>query len=60
MPIPRVLPKDEDPSLVKRNKRMLGQLLGTLEVSLQLVYIYFNFFSPLKGENFFKVLYAIV
>ncbi|KAL8155947.1 uncharacterized protein LOC141666487 [Apium graveolens] len=30
-PVPRVLPKDEDPSLVKRNKRMLGQLLGTLE-----------------------------
>ncbi|KAJ0077902.1 hypothetical protein Patl1_36906 [Pistacia atlantica] len=28
---PRVLPKDEDPSLVNRNKRMLGQLLGTLE-----------------------------
>ncbi|GFP93863.1 hypothetical protein PHJA_001530600 [Phtheirospermum japonicum] len=30
-PAPRVLPKDEDPSLVSRNKRMLGQLLGTLE-----------------------------
>ncbi|KAF2319693.1 hypothetical protein GH714_018041 [Hevea brasiliensis] len=30
-PVPRVLPKDEDPSLVSRNKRMLGQLLGTLE-----------------------------
>ncbi|KAL1534293.1 pinin-like [Salvia divinorum] len=29
--MPRVLPKDEDPSLVSRNKRMLGQLLGTLE-----------------------------
>ncbi|KAM7470407.1 hypothetical protein LguiA_008590 [Lonicera macranthoides] len=29
--VPRVLPKDEDPNLVKRNKRMLGQLLGTLE-----------------------------
>nr|XP_010910964.2 pinin [Elaeis guineensis] len=29
--MPRNLPKDEDPSLVKRNKRMLGQLLGTLE-----------------------------
>ncbi|TXG53893.1 hypothetical protein EZV62_019149 [Acer yangbiense] len=28
---PRVLPKNEDPSLVNRNKRMLGQLLGTLE-----------------------------
>ncbi|KDP43620.1 hypothetical protein JCGZ_16907 [Jatropha curcas] len=30
-PLPRVLPKNEDPSLVSRNKRMLGQLLGTLE-----------------------------
>ncbi|ONK65468.1 uncharacterized protein A4U43_C07F37420 [Asparagus officinalis] len=30
-PVPRVLPKDEDPRLVKRNRRMLGQLLGTLE-----------------------------
>ncbi|KAL6545770.1 hypothetical protein OROGR_009644 [Orobanche gracilis] len=30
--VPRVMPKDEDPSLVSRNKRMLGQLLGTLEV----------------------------
>ncbi|KAG5025844.1 hypothetical protein GLYMA_08G184100v4 [Glycine max] len=29
--VPRVLPKNEDPSLVNRNKRMLGQLLGTLE-----------------------------
>ncbi|KAJ6809149.1 pinin-like isoform X1 [Iris pallida] len=29
--VPRVLPKNEDPSLVKRNRRMLGQLLGTLE-----------------------------
>ncbi|KAK2664315.1 hypothetical protein Ddye_002889 [Dipteronia dyeriana] len=29
--LPRVLPKNEDPSLVNRNKRMLGQLLGTLE-----------------------------
>ncbi|XP_073286946.1 uncharacterized protein [Primulina huaijiensis] len=29
--VPRVLPKDEDPSLISRNKRMLGQLLGTLE-----------------------------
>eukprot|EP00257_Ricinus_communis_P027275 XP_025014689.1 pinin [Ricinus communis] len=29
--VPRVLPKNEDPSLVSRNKRMLGQLLGTLE-----------------------------
>lgn len=29
--VPRVLPKDEDPRLVNRNKRMLGQLLGTLE-----------------------------
>ncbi|OAY62802.1 Pinin [Ananas comosus] len=30
-PLPRVFPKDEDPKLVKRNRRMLGQLLGTLE-----------------------------
>lgn len=30
-PVPRVLPKNEDPKLVGRNKRMLGQLLGTLE-----------------------------
>lgn len=30
--VPRVLPKNDDPSLVSRNKRMLGQLLGTLEV----------------------------
>ncbi|MED6118817.1 hypothetical protein PIB30_006313 [Stylosanthes scabra] len=30
-PVPRVLPKNEDPRLVNRNKRMLGQLLGTLE-----------------------------
>lgn len=29
--VPRVLPKDEDPRLVNRNRRMLGQLLGTLE-----------------------------
>ncbi|XP_057976700.1 uncharacterized protein LOC131163897 [Malania oleifera] len=29
--VPRVLPKDVDPSVVNRNKRMLGQLLGTLE-----------------------------
>ncbi|XP_068637989.1 uncharacterized protein [Aristolochia californica] len=29
--VSRVLPKNEDPSLVKRNRRMLGQLLGTLE-----------------------------
>ncbi|KAE9610682.1 putative pinin/SDK/MemA protein [Lupinus albus] len=29
--IPRVLPKNEDSRLVNRNKRMLGQLLGTLE-----------------------------
>ncbi|XP_072085465.1 uncharacterized protein [Arachis hypogaea] len=32
--VPRLLPKNEDPSLVNRNKRMLGQLLGTLEVLL--------------------------
>ncbi|KAL2897306.1 Pinin [Bienertia sinuspersici] len=29
--VPRVLPKDDDPRLVNRNRRMLGQLLGTLE-----------------------------
>ncbi|XP_020220154.1 pinin [Cajanus cajan] len=29
--VPRVMPKNDDPSLVNRNKRMLGQLLGTLE-----------------------------
>ncbi|PWS21005.1 hypothetical protein DKP78_25865, partial [Enterococcus faecium] len=30
--LPREFPKDEDQSLVKRNKRMLGKLLvGTLE-----------------------------
>ncbi|KAJ4840667.1 hypothetical protein Tsubulata_022576 [Turnera subulata] len=29
--VPRVMPKNQDPSLVSRNKRMLGQLLGTLE-----------------------------
>ncbi|XP_017642890.1 uncharacterized protein LOC108483810 [Gossypium arboreum] len=29
--VPRILPKDDDPSLINRNKRMLGQLLGTLE-----------------------------
>ena len=33
--VPRVLPKNEDPSLVNRNKRMLGQLLGTLEVCVK-------------------------
>lgn len=31
-PAPRELPRNEDPNLVRRNKRMLGQLLvGTLE-----------------------------
>ncbi|KFK43778.1 hypothetical protein AALP_AA1G171200 [Arabis alpina] len=30
-PAARVLPKNEDPSLVNRNRRMLGNLLGTLE-----------------------------
>ncbi|KAF8404195.1 hypothetical protein HHK36_009078 [Tetracentron sinense] len=33
--VPRVLPKDQDPRLVNRNKRMLGQLLGTLEGHIQ-------------------------
>jgi len=32
-PAPRELPKNDDPNMVRRNKRMLGQLLvGTLEV----------------------------
>ncbi|CAL5406962.1 unnamed protein product [Camellia sinensis] len=46
--VPRVLPKDEDPSLVNRNKRMLGQLLGTLE--REIYYITFSIlkYSPLK------------
>lgn len=39
--VPRILPKDEDPSLVNRNKRMLGQLLGTLEVCVN---IFFSLF----------------
>ncbi|KAJ7543972.1 hypothetical protein O6H91_09G060500 [Diphasiastrum complanatum] len=30
-PVPRILPKVDDPSLVKRNRRMFGALLGTLE-----------------------------
>ncbi|XP_074285076.1 uncharacterized protein LOC141610732 [Silene latifolia] len=29
--VPRVFPKNDDPTLVNRNKRMLGRLLGTLE-----------------------------
>ncbi|XP_050376343.1 uncharacterized protein LOC126793766 [Argentina anserina] len=29
--VPRVLPKQEDPTVVNRNKRMLGHVLGTLE-----------------------------
>ncbi|KAL6180536.1 hypothetical protein ACLB2K_047198 [Fragaria x ananassa] len=29
--VPRVMPKQEDPSVVNRNKRMLGHVLGTLE-----------------------------
>ncbi|GMQ08880.1 hypothetical protein CsSME_00052430 [Camellia sinensis var. sinensis] len=46
--VPRVLPKDEDPSLVNRNKRMLGQLLGTLE--REIYYITFSIlkYPPLK------------
>eukprot|EP01018_Ginkgo_biloba_P003470 Gb_25268 [translate_table: standard] len=40
--VPRVLPKDEDPSLVKRNRRMLGQLLGTLEGSSTIVILLVN------------------
>ncbi|KAG6782002.1 hypothetical protein POTOM_011388 [Populus tomentosa] len=30
-PVPRALPRNQDPRLVSRNKRMPGQLLGTLE-----------------------------
>jgi hypothetical protein len=40
--VPRVLPKNEDPSLVNRNKRMLGQLLGTLEVCMLVDYLVLN------------------
>ncbi|KAI3707417.1 hypothetical protein L6452_25917 [Arctium lappa] len=29
--VPRALPKDQNPSLIDRNTRMLGQLLGTLD-----------------------------
>ncbi|KAH9606639.1 hypothetical protein KSS87_013075 [Heliosperma pusillum] len=29
--VPRVFPKNDDPTLVNRNKRMLGRILGTLE-----------------------------
>jgi hypothetical protein len=33
-PLPRQFPKDDDQSLVRRNRRMLGKLLvGTLEVT---------------------------
>ncbi|XP_025654295.1 uncharacterized protein [Arachis hypogaea] len=31
--VPRLLPKKEDLSLINRNKRMMGHLLGTLEVA---------------------------
>jgi hypothetical protein len=41
-PLPREFPKDEDPSLVKRNKRMLGQLLGTLEVIFYLPFFEYS------------------
>ncbi|XP_024393795.1 uncharacterized protein [Physcomitrium patens] len=30
-PVPRVLPKTSDPNVAKRNRRMFGALLGTLE-----------------------------
>ena len=33
-PAPRVLTKEENPSLAKRNRRMFGALLGTLQVTL--------------------------
>ena len=32
-PAPRVLTKEENPSLAKRNRRMFGALLGTLQVT---------------------------
>jgi pinin len=30
-PLPRILPKTNDPNLAKRNRRMFGALIGTLE-----------------------------
>ncbi|KAH9685985.1 Pinin SDK memA domain-containing protein [Citrus sinensis] len=50
--IPRVLPKNEDPSLVNRNKRMLGQLLGTLEDPMQAL--------PGKASGFLKARLAVI
>jgi pinin len=42
-PLPRPFPKDEDQSLVRRNRRMLGKLLvGTLEVT--------NYSTPCVNE----------
>lgn len=37
-PLPRVLPEIKDPNVAKRNRRMFGSLLGTLEVYLPLIY----------------------
>jgi hypothetical protein len=36
-PLPRVLPKTNDPNIAKRNRRMFGALIGTLEVGFQLL-----------------------
>ncbi len=33
-PLPRILPKTNDPNLAKRNRRMFGALIGTLEVDI--------------------------
>lgn len=49
--VPRVLPKDEDPSLVNRNRRMLGQLLGTLEVC-KVATSFFGFLGGRQGNLF--------
>jgi hypothetical protein len=37
-PLPRVLPKTNDPNIAKRNRRMFGALIGTLEVGFQLLF----------------------
>ncbi|CAL5376653.1 unnamed protein product [Camellia sinensis] len=56
--VPRVLPKDEDPSLVNRNKSMLGQLLGTLEREIYYITFFILKYAPLTTittvSHFFK------